>query len=131
MVTVEEVRSYALVLPRTTEAFVRGCVKFRIGRIVYLAFSRDETQMGFAFPKEWREALIQSEPDKFLMPCQSDLRYNWAEVRLAAIDEREMRDLVLESWQLVVPLRVAVEYDELTKRGRSIRHTPAVDPAAR
>ena len=120
MVTLDEVRSYALGLPRTTEAFVRGCVKFRIGRIVYLAFSRDETQMGFAFPKEWREALIQSDPEKFLMPCQSDLRYNWAEVRLAAIDEPEMRDLVLEAWQLVVPLHVAVAHDARTEaRGRS------------
>jgi hypothetical protein len=114
MVTLDDVRPYALSLPRTTEAFVRGCVKFRIGRIVYLAFSRDETQMGFAFPKDWREALIQSDPTKFVMPEETDLRYNWAEVRLAAIDEAEMRDLVLEAWQLVVPHRVAVEYDELT-----------------
>jgi hypothetical protein len=117
MVTLEDVRSYALGLPRTTEAFVRGCVKFRVGRIVYLAFSRDEMQMGFAFPKEWREAFIRSYPEKFVWPCQSDLRYNWAEVRLAAIDEAEMRDLVLEAWQLVVPMRVAVEYDERTRAG--------------
>jgi hypothetical protein len=68
--------------------------------------------MGFAFPKEWREALVGSEPDKFMLPRQSDLRYNWARVRLAAIDETEMRDLVLEAWQLVVPMRVAVAYDE-------------------
>ena len=51
-VTLEEVRALAMTLPRTTEAFVRGRVKFRVGRIVYLAFSRDETLMGFAFPKE-------------------------------------------------------------------------------
>ena len=114
MVTLDDVRSFARTLPRTTEALVRGRVKFRIGRIVYLAFSRDETQMGFAFPKEWREAFIQSYPEKFVMPCESDLRYNWAEVRLAAIDEPEMRDLVLEAWQLVVPHRVALGYDELT-----------------
>jgi hypothetical protein len=114
VVTLDDVRAFALGLPRTTEALVRGRVKFRIGRIVYLAFSRDETQMGFAFPKDWREALIQSDPDKFPRPAESDLRYNWAEVRLAAIDEAEMRDLVLEAWQLVVPHRVAVAYDELT-----------------
>ena len=76
MVTLDEVRSFAIGLPRTTEGFVRGRVKFRIGRIVYLAFSRDETLMGFAFPKEWREALVGSEPDKFMLPRESDLRYN-------------------------------------------------------
>jgi hypothetical protein len=115
MVTIDDVRPYALSLPRTTEAFVRGCVKFRIGRIVYLAFSRDGTQMGFAFPKEWRQAFIESYPDKFVAPCPTDLRYNWAEVRLAAIDEQEMRDLVLEAWQLVVPLHVAVAYENRTR----------------
>ena len=52
MVTLDDVRSFALTLPRTTEAFVRGRVKFRVGRIVYIAFSHDETLMGFGFPKE-------------------------------------------------------------------------------
>jgi hypothetical protein len=107
MVTLEEVRSFASALPRTTEAVVRGRVKFRVGRIVYLAFSRDETVMGFAFPKEWREALVGTEPEKFMLPGASDLRYNWVLVRLAAIDASEMRELVLDAWAMVVPKRVA------------------------
>ncbi len=112
MVTVEEVRALAMTLPRTTEALVRDRVKFRIGRIVYLAFSRDETIMGFAFPKEEREGLVGSEPDKFLMPTGGDLRYHWALVRLSAIDATEMRELVLDAWRMVVPKRVAAELDE-------------------
>jgi hypothetical protein len=112
VVTLEEVRSFATTLPRTTEAFVRGRVKFRVGRIVYLAFSRDETLMGFAFPKEWREALVDTDPEKFMLPGASDLRYNWALVRLAAIDADEMRDLVLDAWAMVVPKRVAAAYAE-------------------
>jgi len=82
-------------------------VKFRVGRIVYLAFSRDETLMGFAFPKEEREALIASEPDMFMMPKRSDQRYNWVVVRLSAIDDAEMREIVLDAWRMVVPKRVA------------------------
>ena len=116
MVTVEEVRSFALELPRTTEALVRGRVKFRVGRIVYLAFSRDETEMGFAFPRDWRPALVDSEPEKFSMPAPSDLRYNWVLVRLAAIDAAEMRELVLDAWQMVVPKRVAAAYEEVEHR---------------
>jgi hypothetical protein len=112
VITLEEVRAFAQTLPRSSEALVRGRVKFRVGRIVYLAFSRDETELGFAFPREWREALVASEPDKFKMPGQSDLRYNWAVVRLAAIDADEMRDLVLEAWSMVVPKRVAAAYVE-------------------
>ena len=109
MVTIDDVRALALRLPRTYEALVRDRVKFRVGRIVYLAFSRDETLMGFGFPKEEREALVASDPAKFLMPEQSDLRYNWVVVRLAEIDHEEMRELVVDVWRMVVPKRVAAE----------------------
>ena len=85
-VTIEDVRRVAEQLPRSYEVLVRDRVKFRVGKIVWLAFSADETQMGFAFPKEERDVLVASEPDVFLMPRPSDLRFNWVEVRLDAID---------------------------------------------
>jgi hypothetical protein len=112
MVTLAEVRALALTLPRSYETLVRGRVKFRVGRIVYLAFARDETLMGFAFPKEWRDALVETEPHKFLLPRESDLRYNWAVVRLAEIDATEMRELVLDAWAMVVPGSVSAPYAE-------------------
>ena len=108
--SIERVRELALSLPRSYEALVRDRVKFRVGQIVYLAFSRDEQLMGFAFPKEERAALIEAEPDKFLMPKPADLRYNWVVVRLAAIDDDEMRELVIEAWRMVVPKRVAAAH---------------------
>lgn len=108
--TVDEVRVFAATLPRSTEAFVRGRIKFRVGRIVFLAFSKDGAVMGFGFPKEWRTALVQSEPEKFSLPSQSDMRYSWVHVRLAMIDTEEMRDLVENAWALCVPKRVADEY---------------------
>lgn len=109
-VTIDDVRPFALSLPRAYEALVRDRVKFRIGQIVFVAFSRDETLMGFGFPKEWREALVGSEPEKFLLPRESDLRYNWAVVRLEAIDEAELRELVLDAWHMVVPKKVSAAY---------------------
>ena len=111
-VTLEDVRALAQTLPRATEALVGGRVKFRVGRIVFLSFSRDETIMGFGFPREWREALVEAEPEKFLMPRPSDLRYQWVCVRLAAIDRDEMRELVLGAWDLCVPRKVAEAYLE-------------------
>ena len=110
MVTIEDVRALASTLPRSYEALVRDRIKFRGGRIVYLAFSRDESLMGFAFPKEERDALVDSEPDKFLLPKRGDLRYNWVVVRLDAIDEQELRELVLDAWRMVVPKRVAADH---------------------
>ena len=109
-VRIDDVRDLTAGLPRSYEVRVRGRIKFRVGRIVYLAFSHDETLMGFAFPKEWRDALVETEPEKFMLPRASDLRYNWVVVRLAAIDAPEMRDLVVDAWAMVVPKSVAAAY---------------------
>jgi hypothetical protein len=110
VVTVEDVRRLALTLPRTSEHLIRDRVKFRVGAIVYVAFSRDETEMGFGYPKEERDALIASDPAKFFMPRPSDLRYPWAECGLARLDEEEMCELVVDAWRMVVPKRVAAEW---------------------
>jgi len=106
-VDVDSVRAVVRGLPRSYEVVVRDQIKFRVGRIVYLAFSPDERLMGFAFPKEERDALLAAEPDTFVRPRPSDLRYNWLEVRLAALDQAEMREIVLDAWRMVVPRRVA------------------------
>ena len=111
MVTVDDVRALASTLPRTEERLVRDHVTFRVGRLVYLGFSPDEEFMGFAFPKEQRQALVDSEPDKFLLPQTSDLRYNWVVGRLAALDDAEMHGLVVDAWRMCVPKRVAAQYD--------------------
>ena len=114
MVTIEDVRRVALTLPRTEEALVGDRVKFRVGRLVYVAFARDERSMGFAFPKEERAALIASEPDKFFPPVRSDERYNWVRVWLSALDQAEMRELVIDAWRMVVPKRVAATVEGRT-----------------
>jgi hypothetical protein len=109
-VTSEDVRRVARALPRSEEHFIRGRIKFRVGRIVYLAFSRDKSTMGFAFPKEWRAGLVEAEPDKFFMPEAVDLRYNWVCVRLTAIGPAEMQTLVTEAWRMVVPAGIAAAH---------------------
>ena len=111
MVTVQDVRAIAITLPRTTEALVGGRVKFRVGRIVYISFSRDETVMGFAFPKEERDWLIGGSPEKFMLPSASDMRYHWVLAKMAALDRKEMRELVVDAWRMVVPKKLATEWD--------------------
>ena len=109
MPTIDDVRALASRLPRSYEVVVRGRVKFRVGQIVYLSFSKDETLMGFAFPKEEREAALETYPEKFLRPRESDLRFQWLVLRLDAVGEEELRELVLDAWRMVVPQRVARE----------------------
>jgi hypothetical protein len=112
MVTMESVCEFASTLPRAYRVLVRDRVKFRVKQIVFVAFSHDESLMGFAFPKEEREGLVASEPDKFMLPPRSDMRYNWVVVRLAALDEKEMRELVFDAWTMVVPKFLVAEYEQ-------------------
>lgn len=91
---------------------VGGRVKFRVGRLVYVSFSRDEKTMGFAFPKDQREGLVAGEPTKFLMPTKSDLRYHWVQVWIAALDRDELHELIVDAWRMVVPKSVAASYHD-------------------
>jgi len=105
-VTAEDVRDVALALPRAYEAWVRDYRKCRVGSIVFASISPDETLLGFGFPREEREALVASEPEKFLMPRASDLRYQWVVARMEALDVEELRELVTDAWAMCVPKSV-------------------------
>ncbi len=106
-----DVRRIALALPRAYEATVRDSVKFRVGSIVFAAVSPDESLLGFGFPRDEREGLVASDPVKFLMPADSDLRYQWVRLRLAEIDVDELEELVVDAWRMCVPKKVGAAYD--------------------
>jgi hypothetical protein len=116
-VTIEHAQAIAATLPRSYEAVVRDQVRFRVGRMVYAAFSDDDTIMGFAFPRDEREALVASAPDTFLLPRRSEMRYRWVCVRLAAIDVDELRELLVDAWRMCVPKTVAAAYEDRGKDG--------------
>ena len=109
--TADEVRRVALALPGSYLAVVRDVQKVRVKQYVYLAFDDDDLGMGCGFPKEERDAAIAAEPDKFGMPAPRDLRYNWIEVRLEALDSAEMVELVTDAWRMCVSKRTAAAYD--------------------
>ncbi len=119
--TIDDVRDLTAGLPRSYEAFVRGRVKFRVGQIVYLSFSRDQSLMGFAFPREEREAALDTYPEKYVRPKPSDMRYQWLVVRLDAIDHDELRELVFDAWRMVVPKKLASLSDDELQDRRSTR----------
>jgi hypothetical protein len=112
MVTVEDVRRLAETLPRAYEVLVRDRIKFRVGSLVFVAFSRDEELMGFGFPKEERADLVANRPDTFQLPSPGDMRYQWVVARMSALDLQEMHELVVDAWRMCVPKFVAREYLE-------------------
>jgi hypothetical protein len=117
MATIDDVRPLGAELERSYPVYVRGRLTFRVKQIVYVAFSRDESVMGFAFPKDEREALVLSEPHKFQMPAASDMRFNWVHAHLAALDRTEARELVVDAWRMVVPKKLSGAYDVIHPMG--------------
>jgi hypothetical protein len=117
MAVIGDVRPLGAELERSYEVYVRGRLKFRVKQIVYVAFSLDETTMGFAYPKEERDALVLGEPHKFQLPTASDLRFHWVHADLAALDRAEARELVVDAWRMVVPKKLSRGYDLLHPSG--------------
>src|SRR5260370_15082717 len=126
MITAQDVRAVALSLPRTEEHLIRDHVKFRVGKIVYVAISPDETIMGFGFPREERAALIAAEPDRFFLDRPSDHRFNWIDARMALLDPAEMREFVTEAWRMVVPKRLAAGHPAVISGYSNRRSRPGV-----
>ena len=103
MVTADEVREVGLALPRTYEFFTGGRAKLKVRQIVYVGFSRDETRMGFGYPRDARDGLIEDDPDTFFLPPPRDLRYQWVCAHLDRLDAGEMRELVTDAWRMCTP----------------------------
>jgi len=111
MAVIDDVRPLGTGLERSYPVYVRGRLKFRVKQIVYVAFSLDESVMGFAFPREERAALVAGEPHRFHLPSASDMRFNWVHADLAALDPTEARELVVDAWRMVVPRKLSRSYD--------------------
>jgi hypothetical protein len=101
--TADAVRTVGLALPRVYEREVRGRSKLKVKQIVFVAFSRDEHDMGFGFPKAERQGLVDSDPETFYLPGPADLRYQWVCAHLDRLDDAEMRELVVDAWRMCTP----------------------------
>jgi hypothetical protein len=101
--TADDVRRVGLALPRAHERMVGGYWKLKVGQIVFVAFSKDEQDVGFGFPRAERDGLVASDPETFFLPPARDLRYQWVCAHLSRLDADEMRELVTDAWRMCVP----------------------------
>jgi hypothetical protein len=112
VVTSDDIRAIAGELPRAYEAVVRDRVKWRVGRIVFAALSRDETVVGFGFPRDERASALEAEPELFLPPDKSDERYQWLNARMSELDQDRLRELIVDAWAMCVPKFLSREWFE-------------------
>lgn len=109
MVTEDDVRRVALSLPHTTEKPSYGTPGFRV-RDKLFARLREEADVLVVWVADEGEkrAMVESEPDKFFTTPHYD-GHRSVLVRLGAVDERELTELLTESWRLRAPKRVLAE----------------------
>jgi hypothetical protein len=111
MASIDDVLALGAELERSYQVIVHGRLKFRVGQLVYVAFSLDEKTMGFGFSKDERAALVGGDPVKFQLPSESDMRFHWVHANLAALEPSEARELVVDAWRMVVPQKLSRAYD--------------------
>jgi len=47
-----------------------------------------------------------------MMPLRGDLRYQWVRARLPALDQEELRELLIDAWCMVMPKTIAAAWLE-------------------
>jgi hypothetical protein len=61
---------------------------------------------------DWSSVNLSAEPQprRFHLSGPSDLRFNWVEADLAALDPEEAREFVVDAWRTVVPMKLSRAY---------------------
>jgi len=105
--TEEDVRRIALGLPATIEKPSYGMPGFRVADTLF-ARIREKAEGVLVVWVDGtleKEAMIAAEPETFFTLAHYD-GYPIVLVRLAAVDEQELRELLTESWMLRAPKKV-------------------------
>ena len=134
-VTVDDVLAYAADFERSYVAVVHGRIKLRVGQIVYVAFSRDETTMGFALPEGGATGTGRLRPRALLAARSSRTcgSTGWS-TRLDRLELDEMHEFVLDAWGMVVPkflFRERLRRIGLTSAPQTCRKTDALPRCSR
>lgn len=111
VVTADTVRAMALSLPETEEKLAWGMPTFRVRGKIFCSLSDDDESMGFKISKEERGELVAAEPDKYFFIPSHDANFNFARLRIAAVDADELREVIVEAWRRTAPKRLAASYD--------------------
>ncbi|MFE3443464.1 MmcQ/YjbR family DNA-binding protein [Nocardia sp. NPDC059180] len=101
--TGDDVRTFALSLPKTAEQFTWGMPTFRVAGKLFLTLPESETSMAVRCPIIERDELVAAEPAKFWI-ASHEAGNAWVRVRLAALDDREeLEAIIADSWRQAAP----------------------------
>ena len=119
MADVATLRRLALALPEAEEGTSYGTPAWRVRRGMFARLREEDDSVVVKVDPAEIEILIAAEPDVFFVTPHYH-GYPIVLVRLAAIDEDELAEVLAESWRRVAPVRLRRAYDEA--------HPPAAGP---
>jgi hypothetical protein len=109
---VERVRRACLSLPEATEQEAWGEATWRVRKKVFAMFAGAGNHHGAGHDSLWcaaplgvQEILVHQEPDKFFVPPYVGTK-GWFGIRLDAVDDDELRSLVVQSYCMVAPKKL-------------------------
>jgi hypothetical protein len=95
-------RKLALALPEVAEGVCYGTPAFRVKNRLFARLWEDGETLVVSTDNATREALIKARPETFFV-TDHYVGYDWMLVRLPAIAEKELRDLILYAWRRRAP----------------------------
>jgi hypothetical protein len=110
MVTENDVRRVALSLPETTEKPSYGTPGFRVKDRLFARLREEGDLLVWVADEGEKRGLVASEPEKFFTTPHYD-GHPTVLVRIEAVDEDELRELLTESWRLRAPKKLAAQLD--------------------
>lgn len=112
MATDADVRTIALSLPEVTERPSYGTPGWRVKDRLFARLRDDDAVLVvFVVDEEDKRALLASDPSVFFTTPHYD---GWAMVlvRLDAVGEEQLRELLIDAWRVRAPKRVLAEHGE-------------------
>lgn len=111
MTTPERLRDLAMQLPRVEERDHFGAPSFRVGGKIFAQLARTDARAIFKFPLDQLDVLLMSAGDLF-EPDPSWGKHGWTHVRIAAMDEAWVDQLLRDAWRQVTPKKQHVELED-------------------
>ena len=106
MATADDARRLALALPETSERRMYGTPAFYVRKKHFARLRDDQSTLVVRCDMGERELLLGAEPDTFFV-TDHYVEYHYVLVRLAAIGEDELREVLTDSWLMAAPKRLA------------------------
>jgi hypothetical protein len=110
MATADDVRRLALSLPETSEKPCYGTPGFYVRKHLFARLRNDGSVVVKAEPGE-RELLMAAEPDVFFITDHYRPYEMYVLVRLEAVEEGELLEVLTDSWRIAAPKRVRAAFD--------------------